>query len=239
MPELRIGTSGYQYDHWKGVFYPKELPKKSWFGHYASHFDTVEINNTFYRLPEAKAFDTWRRQAPKGFCYALKLSRYGTHLKRLKDPKRWIRNFTDRAKKLRETLGPILVQLPPHWDVNVERLEIFLETAPRKYRWAVEFRDPRWLRAEIYAILKSHNAALCIHDMIEKHPREVTANWVYQRFHGIRYGGNYTQQVLREQARQIKAYLDQGLDVFAYFNNDRDGYALQNAAELKNHIREA
>ncbi|MGH7845467.1 MAG: DUF72 domain-containing protein [Candidatus Binatia bacterium] len=238
MPELRIGTSGYQYDHWKGIFYPHELPKKSWFGYYADHFDTVEINNTFYRLPEARAFDTWRRQAPKGFCYALKLSRYGTHLKRLKDPKRWITNFTGRAKKLRETLGPILVQLPPNWDVNFDRLEIFLKAAPSHYRWAFEFRDPRWLRAEIYGILKSHKAALCIHDMIEKHPREITAKWVYLRFHGIRYGGNYTHQFLKEQALQIKTYLDRGLDVFAYFNNDRDGYALQNAAELENAVRE-
>jgi uncharacterized protein YecE (DUF72 family) len=236
MPELRIGTSGYQYDHWKGIFYPEDLPKKRWFQHYASRFDTVEINNTFYRLPQATAFDAWRRQAPKGFCYALKLSRYGTHLKRLKDPKKWISNFTDRAKKLRAALGPILVQLPPNWDLNVERLQIFLKTAPANYRWALEFRDPRWLCAETYNLLKNHNAALCIHDRIEDHPREVTADWVYLRFHGVRYGGSYTREVLRQQARHIKGYLDQGLDVFAYFNNDRDGYAIQNATDLKREL---
>ncbi|HWP58403.1 MAG TPA: DUF72 domain-containing protein [Candidatus Acidoferrales bacterium] len=236
MPELRIGTSGYQYDHWRGIFYPQDLPKKNWFQHYAQSFDTVEINNTFYRLPQPRAFDAWRRQAPEGFCYALKLSRYGTHLKRLKDPEKWIRNFTERAKRLRGALGPILVQLPPNWDIDLQRLETFLKAAPADFRWCVEFRDARWLTDETYELLKRYRAALCIHDMIDDHPRVITASWTYLRFHGVRYGGNYTAEALRRQARQIADYLNQGRDVFAYFNNDRDGHAVRNAADLKKFV---
>jgi uncharacterized protein YecE (DUF72 family) len=123
---IRIGTSGYQYDHWRDVFYPREIPKKRWFAHYAAHFDTVELNNTFYHLPQDKTFEAWREQAPPGFCYALKFSRYATHLKRLRDPHEPIRRFLDRARRLREFLGPILVQLPPRWNVDVDRLVGFL-----------------------------------------------------------------------------------------------------------------
>ena len=139
--ELRIGTSGYHYDHWKGVFYPEDLPKTEWFSYYARQFDTVEINNTFYRLPEATTFEAWRRQAPKGFCYALKFSRYGSHIVRLKKPRDTIGKFLKRADRLGEFLGPILVQLPPNWKADPERLAAFLKAAPNDYRWAVEFRD--------------------------------------------------------------------------------------------------
>ncbi len=169
--KLRIGTSGYQYDDWRGRFYPKTLPKSAWFAHYAEHFDAVEINATFYRLPEAATFERWRDAAPKGFCYALKFSRYGTHLKRLKDAADTIGLFIERARLLGPSLGPILVQLPPRWRVNVARLAAFLEAAPKQYRWAVEFRDPSWLCEDIYALLRKHRAALCIHDLIEQHPR--------------------------------------------------------------------
>jgi uncharacterized protein YecE (DUF72 family) len=164
--KLRIGTSGYQYDDWRGRFYPKTLPKSAWFAHYAERFDAVEINATFYRLPEAATFERWRDAAPKGFCYALKFSRYGTHLKRLKDAADTIGLFIGRARLLGPSLGPILVQLPPRWRVNVARLAGFLESTPKQYRWAVEFRDPSWLCEDIYALLRKHRAALCIHDLI-------------------------------------------------------------------------
>jgi uncharacterized protein YecE (DUF72 family) len=233
MPQLRIGTSGYQYDHWKSIFYPKALPKSRWFQYYAGRFDTVEINNTFYRLPEAEVFESWRKAAPKGFCYALKFSRFATHVKRLKDPKEPLERFLQRAKKLKGMLGPILVQLPPRWDIRLDRLETFLNTAPAKFRWTVEFRDPRWLRREVYELLEKHNAALCIHDMIDNHPRPVTADWVYYRFHGVHYGGTYGAQDLRRSAQEIQAHLRRDRDVFAYFNNDAQGYAVQNAIDLK------
>lgn len=236
MPDLRIGTSGYQYDHWKGIFYPQTLPKSRWFRFYAGRFDTVEINNTFYRLPEAEVFESWRKQAPEGFCYALKFSRFATHLKRLKDPKEPLSRFLQRARKLKGALGPILVQLPPRWDIRLDRIEAFLEAAPRNFRWTIEFRDPRWLRREVYQLLGKHNAALCIHDMIDNHPRLVTADWTYYRFHGLHYGGNYSAQVLRRSAQEIRTHLRRDRDVFAYFNNDAQGYAVQNAIDLKNYV---
>ena len=234
--KLRIGTSGYQYNHWRGVFYPGDIPKKRWFAYYASRFDTVEINNTFYRLPQAQTFEVWREQAPEDFCYALKFSRYGSHLKRLQDPQEPIERFLDRASRLRGFLGPILVQLPPRWRPEPERLAAFLKAAPGNYRWALEFRDPRWLCDEVYAILRSAAAALCIHDLIVDHPRPLTADWVYLRFHGVGYGGGYTCQALTAHARQIEQYLANGLDVFVYFNNDVHGYAVQNAADLRRHV---
>jgi uncharacterized protein YecE (DUF72 family) len=235
--KLRIGTSGYHYAHWRGAFYPRDLPKQSWFAYYAGHFDTVEINNTFYRLPPAQTFNTWREQAPQNFCYALKFSRYGSHLKRLQEPRASIARFLEQASRLREHLGPILVQLPPHWRPDPARLAGFLQAAPRAYHWAIELRDRRWLCDEVYALLRNSAAALCIHDLIADHPRHITADWVYLRFHGVCYGGSYTHQALTAQARRIAQYLDNGLDVFAYFNNDTHGYAVHNAADLKRYVR--
>jgi len=237
--QLRIGTSGYQYDHWRGVFYPKDIPKKRWFAYYAGHFDTVEINNTFYRLPSAEIFDAWREQAPPDFCYALKFSRYGSHLKHLKDPQQSIERFLERASRLRECLGPILVQLPPRWTPDPVRLAGFLQAAPSAYRWAIEVRDPRWLCDEVYAILRRYAAALCIHDLIADHPRLITTDWVYLRFHGASSGGNYTRQVLMAQGSQVAQYLNDGLDVFAYFNNDAHGYAVHDAADLRRMVCQA
>jgi uncharacterized protein YecE (DUF72 family) len=237
--QFRVGTSGYQYDHWKGVFYPEGLPKRAWFAHYAKQFDTVEINNTFYGLPSAETFDAWRKQAPAGFCYTLKFSRYGSHLKRLKDPASTIRTFLKAARRLRTFLGPILVQLPPSWNVDADRLQDFLKAAPRSLRWALEFRDPSWLCEEVFSILQNHNAALCIHDMIDNHPQRITADWIYLRFHGNRYSGSYTREKLKTQARWINQQLSDGRDVFAYFNNDAEGYAVRNAAELKEYVIES
>lgn len=230
---LRIGTSGYQYDHWRGVFYPEDLPKKRWFEHYASVFDTVEINNTFYRLPEAHTFQAWHDRTPPGFCYSLKFSRYATHRKRLLEPAEPVHRFLSRAAYLDPLIGAILVQLPPHWHANPQRLEAFLQQLPKERRWAVEVRDPSWLQEEVYSVLERYRAALCIHDMIPDHPARITAPWVYLRYHGSHYGGSYSSEQLRSQARLISVYLNEGLDVFAYFNNDQAGFAVQNALELR------
>jgi len=234
----RIGTSGYQYDHWVGVLYPDDLPKKQWFARYAEHFDTVEINNTFYHLPKATTFDAWRERAPSDFCYVLKFSRYATHLKHLKDPQDSIELFLERAERLGEELGPLLVQLPPRWKPDPGRLAAFLTAAPKRHRWAVEFRHPAWLCEPIYEILRAHNAALVVHDIIPNHPRVLTADWVYLRFHGPgeRYGGDYSYQALSAAARRIKNHLTKGLDVFAYFNNDAHGYAVKNALTLRRYV---
>jgi uncharacterized protein YecE (DUF72 family) len=231
-----IGTSGYQYDHWKDRFYPEDLPKNEWFSYYARQFETVEINNTFYNLPGEKTFKDWEKNTPEGFCYALKFSRYGTHMKKLKDPSKSVPNFIERAELLKEHLGPILVQLPPGWNVDVGRLEAFLDAAPEKHRWAVEFRDKSWLCDEVYEVLREHNAALVVHDMMEDHPREVTADWVYERYHGDHYSGSYTHQALSASADRYEEYRDDGLDVFAYFNNDAEGHAPANAHDVRRYI---
>lgn len=233
---FRIGTSGYQYDHWRGVLYPRDLPKKRWFDRYAEEFDTVEINNTFYNLPSASTFDAWREEAPRGFCFALKFSRYGSHMKKLQDPEDSIGNFIDRAKRLRRRLGPVLVQLPPRWKANPERLDEFLSEAPERYRWAIEFRDTSWLSDTIYGVLRAHGAALCLQDMIPGHPRVLTADWTYVRFHGEEYDRSYSHQLLTAQARWIADFLRRGIDVYAFFNNDKGGHAVRNARDLRRYV---
>jgi uncharacterized protein YecE (DUF72 family) len=231
---LRVGTSGYQYRHWKGHFYPRDLPTSQWFDHYAGRFDTVEINNTFYGLPEPRTFDAWRAAAPPGFLFALKYSRFATHMKRLKEPEAALRPFLERAERLGHLLGPILVQLPPRWSVDPGRLDAFLRVAPcRHRRFAVELRDPSWLCDEVFDVLRRRRVALVIHDLLEDHPVALTASWTYLRFHGRRYGGRYSRQALSGQARRIRRWRRRGYDVFAYFNNDVGGHAPRNAADLR------
>lgn len=228
-----MGTSGWQYDHWKGLFYPDQLSRSGWFGYYAHCFDTVEVNNTFYHLPTAETFDAWREAAPEGFLYALKFSRYGSHLKKLKDPAASVGMFVERADRLGDRLGPILVQLPPNWKVNVERLDAFLAAAPKRLRWAVEFRNPGWLCREVFDVLSAHGAALCIHDALENHPREATADWGYFRFHGAGPWGKYSHQALSVAAGRIRERLESGADMYAYFNNDAQAFAVVNALDLR------
>jgi uncharacterized protein YecE (DUF72 family) len=237
--QLRIGTSGYQYDHWGGIFYPHELPKSRWFSFFVSQFDTVEINSTFYHLPQPGTFDRWRSQAPPEFCFALKYSRFGTHLKHLKDPTTHLTPFVENALRLRPYLGPILVQLPPQWRVDAERLAEFLAAAPRRLRWAFEFRNTSWLCEPVYRILSDHKSALCIHDKFD-HPRLLTAEWTYFRYHGgTEAAGNYSHDFLRGEARHIRKCLAAGVDVYAYFNNDQHGHAFRNAAELRRLVGKA
>ena len=239
-PQLRIGTSGYQYKHWKEIFYPEGVPVRRWFEHYAGQFDTVEINNSFYHLPTESTFDSWRERAPDGFLYALKFSRFATHMKRLKDPEEPLELFVGRAERLQDHLGPILVQLPPRWEANIDRLAGFLEAAPKKHRWAIEFRDDSWLTDEVFALLRKHNAALCIHDLLPNHPWELTADWTYLRFHGgRRYNRPYSPEQLAKAAYSIRGFLRGGLDTFVYFNNDVGGHAFRNARELRKMLTES
>ena len=232
----RIGTSGYVYKHWRGDFYPKILRQKDWFEHYAGHFDSVEINNSFYRLPPPEIFAQWRERAPKGFLYAIKYSRFGTHMKRLLDPEQHMARFLMSALELRRALGPVLVQLPPNWGADAERLNRFLAVAPKKLRWAIEFRDASWLCKPVYEVLERHNAALVIHDLLPKHPEVRTADWCYRRYHGQNYDGCYTPQYLAAHARRIAEDLDAGRDVYAYFNNDLGGHAVRNALDLRRYL---
>lgn len=231
--QVRIGTSGYQYRHWKGIFYPDTIRQRDWFAHYAGFFDTVELNNTFYRLPGPQTFQNWRDRTPEGFCWVLKYSRFGSHIMHLKDPARHLGPFLANAELLQPFLGPILVQLPPSWHVDLARLDEFLAAAPRQHRWALEFRHPSWLCAEVYAVLRRYGAALCIHDKLPDHPHEITTAWTYLRYHGGPQEGNYPDTYLREQATRIIGLRRRGLDVYAFFNNDQHGYALINAADLR------
>ena len=196
--ELRIGCSGWVYRDWRGVVYPELLRQREWFAEYARLFDTVELNNTFYRLPPVATVEKWAAQAPPGFVYALKLGAFGSHRMKLKDASTWLPNHLDRAARLGPALGPTLVQLPPHWRRNTDRLDEFLSVAPSSMRWAVEVRDPSWLHDDVFAVLERHGAALCIHDLLEHHPWIRTTGWAYVRFHGPnargekyvgRYGG--------------------------------------------------
>jgi uncharacterized protein YecE (DUF72 family) len=237
---FRVGTSGYQYDHWVNHLYPEDLPKSKWFARYAEEFDSVEINNTFYHLPAPDTFDAWRDQTPPGFRYALKYSRFGTHMKKLKDPDQHAPRFVEHAERLRSFLGPILVQLPPNWNVDLERLKEFLVNLPRRHRWAVELRNPSWFTDDVFDALRAHNVALCLHDLVDNHPQEVTADWVYLRFHGPNPANPYTEayspQALRAAADRITQWRDEERDVFAYFNNDQDAHAVKNARKLREFV---
>ena len=237
----RIGCSGWSYPDWRGVVYPSDAPSSSWFDRYAQRFDTVEINNTFYRLPEASTVDGWRTQAPPGFCYAAKVGQYGSHRKKLKDPEQWLPNHLDRIRRLGDHLGPNLVQLPPRWHRDVDRLDRFLREAPTDIRWAVELRDSSWVHDDVFACLERHGAALCIHDLLADHPWVRTADWSYVRFHGPRaldepYHGRYTGRRLWRVADRLESWLDEGTDVWAFFNNDFEGHAVTDATYLRDRL---
>ncbi|MBI3584906.1 MAG: DUF72 domain-containing protein [Nitrospinae bacterium] len=230
-----IGTSGWSYDHWAGVFYPEDLKTSDRLAFYINHFNSVEINNTFYHLPTPSAFKSWKKIVPNNFIYALKGSRFLTHMKKLKDPKEPLELFLERARLLKDNLGPILFQLPPHWRCNTERLKEFVKLLPKNIRFAFEFREPSWFNKEVYDILKENNIALCIYHMPEfESPIEVTAKFVYIRFHGTEflYGGRYSKKELLKWTDLINGFIKEGKDVYVYFNNDANGYAVINAKEL-------
>ncbi len=234
-----IGTSGWSYDHWGGVFYPPDLKTADRLAFYINHFNSVEINNTFYHLPTPSAFKSWKKIVPKNFIYALKGSRFITHMKKLKDPKEPLELFLERARLLKDNLGPILFQLPPHWRCNTERLKEFVKLLPSNMRFAFEFREPSWFNKEVYDILRENNIALCIYHMPEfESPIEVTAKFVYIRFHGtdFLYSGRYSKKELLKWADLINGYIREGKDVYVYFNNDANGYAVINANELMENV---
>ncbi len=231
-----IGTSGWHYDHWRGPFYPENLPPGEYLKFYRRFFHTVEINNSFYRLPTEKALLAWRAAVPPGFVFAVKGSRYITHMKKLKDPEASLATFLARIQLLGDRLGPVLFQLPPHWGYNEERLRAFLRALPRDFRYALEFRDPGWLNDRAYRLLGEHGVAFCIYEFAGRlSPREVTADFVYLRLHGPggAYQGRYDRRTLTGWARAITAWEEQGLGVYCYFDNDEAGYAAQNALELQ------
>jgi uncharacterized protein YecE (DUF72 family) len=225
------------YRDWRGAFYPEGLPQSRWLGHYASRFDTVEVNNTFYRLPSRSAVEAWSEQTPDRFCFAVKASRYLTHVKRLRDLGEGYRRFAERIEPLREAgkLGPILWQLPATFHRDDERLASALEALPEG-RHCFEFRHQSWFCEEVYALLRDAGAALVIGDHPERpfQARELTADWTLVRLHGGRRGrrGNYSDREISTWARRI-AQWRRRTEVFAYFNNDWEAFAVDNGAKLK------
>ena len=243
---LFIGTSGYVYPHWRRRFYPKTVPARAWLAFYAQHFRTVELNSPFYRLPAARHFTAWRRGVPEGFVFAVKASRFLTHVKRLRNPAGPLRLFLGRARRLEDTLGPVLFQLPGHFHANADRLDRFLAALDRQryvrdLRAVLEVRHASWLTPPIIARLERAGVALCLADWAEVPVTDiVTADFVYIRRHGtVRYGGSYPGARLREDARRIRHWQREGRDVYVYFNNDRNGYAVRNARTLTELVGDA
>jgi uncharacterized protein YecE (DUF72 family) len=235
---LLIGTSGYVYGDWRGRFYPRTLPVREWLPFYTEHFPTVELNNPFYRLPTAQMFREWYRAVPRDFVFAVKASRFLTHVKRLKDPAAPLRLFLGRARALGETLGPVLFQLPPQFHANPERLDRFLAALARQryvkpLRAVLEVRHPSWLDEAVYERLRAANVSLCVHDS-KKQPvtGPVTADFVYVRRHGYGTRGNYPRRAIEKDAAAIRTWLGEGRDVYVYYNNDWRGFALDNARAL-------
>jgi uncharacterized protein YecE (DUF72 family) len=235
---VRIGCSGWNYKHWREVVYPKGVPASRWLQHYATLFDTVEVNTTFYRLPTVKAVGAWVEQTPPAFLFAVKASRYLTHLKRLTDMDAPVRRFYERIDPLVRSpkLGPVLWQLPPNFPRNDERLAHALSHLPPG-RHAFEFRHPTWFVAETYELLRRHGAALVIGDDPRRpfQALDLTADFAYLRFHHGGDDGNYSHRKLGVWARRIEEWRAEG-DVYAYFNNDWGGFAVENGLWLKERL---
>lgn len=251
---IYIGTSGYNYDHWRRVFYPENLPQNKWLEFYIQHFKTVELNVTFYRLPQESVFKSWYRRAPADFLFSCKGSRFITHIKKLNDVKEATQLFFKRVMLLKEKLGMVLWQFPPQLKAESQKSKVKIKTensklnnlknfknflkllSKYKVHQAFEFRDESWFCKEIYNLLKKYNCALVAVDS-SRYPlvEKITADFVYIRFHGSRalFNSNYTKSELQNWARKIKRRQKQKLDIYCYFNNDAQGFAVKNAKELK------
>ncbi|HIE16991.1 MAG TPA: DUF72 domain-containing protein [Dehalococcoidia bacterium] len=235
MVEYYIGTSGWHYEHWRGLFYPEGLAKANWLDFYAQHFSTVELNNSFYHLPSEKAFVNWRESSSQSFVFAVKVSRFITHIKRLKDAEEPLENFLGRAGFLQHKLGPLLYQLPPNMKRDDKRLEAFLSILPAQYCHVFEFRHESWLDDSVFQMLERYNVGLCVFDMPGfTCPVVATADFAYVRFHGSAglYWSCYSDEELSQWAEKI-VELGRGLKkVYIYFNNDAEAYAVRNAKTI-------
>lgn len=234
--ELRIGTSGWVYAHWRGVLYPPGLGSARWLARYAELFDTVELNATFYRLPTPTAVDRWRDGTPEGFVFAAKGSRFLTHMKRLGDSGPGLRRYFTPIRRLGAKLGPILWQIPPQMSrPDLERLEAFLRRLPRGPRYAFEFRHPAWYTPAVCELLDAHGVAFCEHDHVGVRPPWPTGGFRYLRFHGAgaRYADRYGRDALAPFARDLRRWRHAGRGAYVYFNNDIGGAAVHDALDLK------
>jgi len=231
--KMHIGTSGWNYDHWKGLFYPEKLPKSRWLQHCTGVFSTLEVNATFYRQMKDSTFVKWHSETPDGFIWAVKASRFITHIKKLQDVKEPLDRFFSSVGLLREKLGPVLFQLPLSLPFEPSLLEHFCALLPEQ-RCTIEARHYSWTGEEALSIMKRHSIAWCISDTAGRYPyrEEVTADFTYIRLHGSKslYASNYSEQELRDWASKIRSF---GVDAYAYFDNDFMAYAPRNALRLK------
>ncbi len=232
-----VGCSGWHYEHWRGLHYPEELPRSKWLSFYARQFNTVELNNSFYRLPSEKAFTTWRESTPDNFVFAVKASRFITHIKRLRDAGSAVEEFLSRADLLGRKLGTLLYQLPPSMKRNDEVLQGFLSSLPQKHQHVVEFRHESWIDEAVFDVLRRHNVGLCVFDMPGfSCPVVATSDFAYVRFHGSEalYSSCYSDEELSRWAERI-AGLGQNVSAsYIYFNNDAMAFAVENATTLRN-----
>jgi uncharacterized protein YecE (DUF72 family) len=235
MPRLFIGTSGWNYPHWQAVFYPRDLNQKKWLQYYAKFFNTVELNVTFYRLVQKKTFQNWYKRTPKKFYFIAKGSRFITHIKKIKGVRESLGLFINNAIELKEKLAAVLWQLPPSFKKDLKRLEAFLKLLKKTHiRQVFEFRNQSWFDQEVYALFKKYNTCLCIaHSNRFPCEREVTADFLYLRFHGGEslYSSSYSDRELKEWASFAKKF--KGKDTFVFFNNDAYGYAVKNALRFR------
>jgi uncharacterized protein YecE (DUF72 family) len=238
---LIIGTSGWAYASWKGVFYPSDLPSRNYLEFYSREFPSTEVNYSFYHLPRPSTYEKWAAQVPDEFIFALKVSRFITHVRRLFDVEEAWTTFVQNALALGPHLGPILLQFPPSFRCDRKKLTAFLKMVRRptakshRLKLAFEFRHDSWFTHEIFSLMREHDAALCIADS-PRYPRrdEVTADFVYLRFHGKTdlFASKYTEAELLEEAKKVTRYLRDRRDVYVYFNNDALGHAIANARTL-------
>ncbi|HEY8942110.1 MAG TPA: DUF72 domain-containing protein [Cellvibrio sp.] len=232
---INIGTSGWHYTHWKGDFYPSEMRAADYLEFYSQHFATVEVNNSFYRLPSEEALRSWAETVPEHFRFSVKASRFITHNKKLKDAPQSFGMFFERIKILSPRLGPILFQLPPRWKYNGERFEEFLQSLSNEFNYVFEFRNQDWMRDDAFSLLQKYKASYCVHDMPDSQsPILTTSNIAYVRFHGWAgtYGGSYSDSQLNDWAETLLKWQQQGFTSYVYFNNDLGGHAPRNAVTL-------
>ncbi|MCK4789678.1 MAG: DUF72 domain-containing protein [Desulfobacteraceae bacterium] len=232
--KCKIGTSGWNYKQWRGIFYPPKIPVSGWLDFYTRHFDTVEVNATFYRLPKPETFDNWYEKTPRGFLWSVKASKYITHTKRLQDCREPLERLYNAAGRLKEKLGPILLQLPPNMVFEREIFIPFCENLDPSFQHVLEVRHQSWIDPCVFKILSEHNIAFCLSDTAGKYPyhEEITADFVYVRLHGSQklYASEYSEDELQEWGRKIR---NLNMQAYVYFDNDFKGFAIKNAKRLK------
>jgi len=238
-PQYYIGCSGWHYDHWRNLFYPAGLPKQEWLPFYAKQFNTVELNSSFYFFSSEKTFKRWRESTPDNFVFAVKVSRFITHIKKLRNSEIAISNFLSRASILQNKLGPFLYQLPPSMKRNDEILCEFLALLPRCYNHVFEFRHESWLNASTFNILRKHNIGLCVFDMPDIDcPLITTSDFAYVRFHGSQklYSSRYSDKELSRWSQDIIQLGENVKAIYVYFNNDVEAFAIKNALTLRGYL---